>query len=85
VLQLLEQRPDLMLVVGGYNSSNTAHLAELCLNRGVVAYHLEDSGCIDAETGALRHRPIGSKEEVVTTGWLEGVRHIGITAGASAQ
>jgi 4-hydroxy-3-methylbut-2-enyl diphosphate reductase len=83
VLQLLEQRPDLMLVVGGYNSSNTAHLAELCLSRGVVAYHLEDSGCIDIETGALRHRPTGGKEEVVATGWLEGVHHIGITAGAS--
>ncbi len=83
VLQLLEQRPDLMLVVGGYNSSNTAHLAELCLSRGVTTYHLEDSFCIDRETGALRHRPIGGKEEVVATGWLAGVRHIGITAGAS--
>jgi 4-hydroxy-3-methylbut-2-enyl diphosphate reductase len=83
VLQLLEQRPDLMLVVGGYNSSNTAHLAELCLSRGVTAYHLEDSSCIDLESGALRHLPIGGKAEQLVTEWLEGVRHIGITAGAS--
>jgi len=83
VRQLLEDPPDLMLVVGGYNSSNTAHLAELCESRGVRTYHVEDSGCIEVETGALRHRPIGRSEEVVATGWLEGVRSIGITAGAS--
>ncbi len=83
VRQLLEDPPDLMLVVGGYNSSNTAHLAELCESRGVRTYHVEDSGCIEAETGALRHRPIGGSEEVVTTAWLNGVSSIGITAGAS--
>jgi 4-hydroxy-3-methylbut-2-en-1-yl diphosphate reductase len=83
VLQLLEQPPDLMLVVGGYNSSNTAHLAELCCSRGVLAYHIEDSDCIDLESGALRHRPIGGAEAVIAGGWLKGVRSIGITAGAS--
>ena len=83
VRQLLEDPPDLMLVVGGYNSSNTAHLAELCQSRGVRTYHVEDAGCIAVESGALRHRPIGAAEEVVATGWLEGVRSIGITAGAS--
>jgi 4-hydroxy-3-methylbut-2-en-1-yl diphosphate reductase len=83
VLQLLEDPPDLMLVVGGYNSSNTAHLAELCEGRGVRTYHVEDSGCVDLATGVLRHRPIGGSGEVDATGWLEGVRSIGITAGAS--
>jgi 4-hydroxy-3-methylbut-2-en-1-yl diphosphate reductase len=83
VLQLLEERLDVMLVVGGYNSSNTAHLAELCSNRGMRAYHIEDSGCIEVESGALRHRPIGGPEEVRVMGWLDGIRSIGITAGAS--
>ncbi|HTL06066.1 MAG TPA: 4-hydroxy-3-methylbut-2-enyl diphosphate reductase, partial [Gemmatimonadales bacterium] len=83
VRQLLEDPPDLMLVVGGYNSSNTAHLAELCAAHGVRTYHVEDSGCIEVESGALRHRPIGASAELVATGWLEGVRSIGITAGAS--
>jgi 4-hydroxy-3-methylbut-2-enyl diphosphate reductase len=83
VRQLLEDPPDLMLVVGGYNSSNTAHLAELCAAHGVRTYHVEDSGCIEVESGALRHRPIGASAEQVATGWLDGVRSIGITAGAS--
>jgi len=83
VLQLLAQAPDLLLVVGGYNSSNTAHLAELAVSRGVRTYHLEDSSCIELEGGGLRHRPIGSAEEVTATGWLEGVRSLAVTAGAS--
>jgi 4-hydroxy-3-methylbut-2-enyl diphosphate reductase len=83
VIQLLNDPPDLMIVVGGYNSSNTAHLAELCESRGVRTYHIEDSDCVDPEAGSLRHRSIGSREELVETGWLSEVTSIGITAGAS--
>jgi 4-hydroxy-3-methylbut-2-enyl diphosphate reductase len=83
VLQLLEDPPDLMMVIGGYNSSNTTHLAKLCANRGVRTRHLEDASCVELESGALRHRPIGSHQEVLEADWLDGVRTIGITAGAS--
>jgi 4-hydroxy-3-methylbut-2-enyl diphosphate reductase len=83
VIELLADPPDLMLVVGGYNSSNTAHLAELCASRNVPTYHIEDSDCIDPVQGLLRHRPIASRKELVETGWLAGVRSIGVTAGAS--
>jgi 4-hydroxy-3-methylbut-2-enyl diphosphate reductase len=83
VLQLLIDPPDLMVVVGGYNSSNTTHLAKLCASRGVATYHIEDSDCVVLEGGALLHRPIGAREPVSVTGWLDGVRSIGITAGAS--
>jgi 4-hydroxy-3-methylbut-2-enyl diphosphate reductase len=85
VLQLLEESPppDLMLVIGGYNSSNTAHLAELSASRGVPTYHLEDSAAVELDTGALRHRPSAGGAELVSTDWLSGVRTIGITAGAS--
>lgn len=83
VVQLLVDPPDLMLVVGGYNSSNTAHLAKLCASRGVTTRHIEDSDCVNPDTGTLRHRPIGAQAEVEETGWLAGIRSIGITAGAS--
>ena len=83
VLQMLAEPPDLMIVVGGYNSSNTTHLAKLCASRGVKTYHIEDSDCVEPASGALRHRPIGSKQGTSETGWLTGVRSIGITAGAS--
>lgn len=83
VIALLESPPDLMLVVGGYNSSNTNHLAALCRAEGIRTLHIEDSDAIDTDTGAIRHQPGIKLAEVSETGWLEGVRDIGITAGAS--
>jgi len=84
VRQLLQEPPDLMIVVGGYNSSNTAHLAALCREHGVRTYHIEDSDAIDLASGRLRHQPgIKLPEEVMEPGWLDRVETIGITAGAS--
>jgi len=83
VVELLQQPPDLMIVVGGYNSSNTTHLAALCRTRGVRTYHIEDADAVDLSTGQLRHQPAVKASEETVTGWLEGARSIGITAGAS--
>jgi 4-hydroxy-3-methylbut-2-enyl diphosphate reductase len=83
VLSLLEGRLDIMVVVGGYNSSNTCHLAALVAQHGVPTYHIEDAEGVDVGTGAIRHQPVGSKAETVSVGWLEGASTIGITAGAS--
>jgi 4-hydroxy-3-methylbut-2-enyl diphosphate reductase len=82
VLALLEEPLDLMVIVGGYNSSNTCHLAALVHSRGVRAYHIEDADAIDPE-GSVRFQPIGSKQEAREQGWLGEARRIGITAGAS--
>ncbi|HEV7366492.1 MAG TPA: 4-hydroxy-3-methylbut-2-enyl diphosphate reductase [Gemmatimonadales bacterium] len=83
VLALLQEPLDLMVVVGGYNSSNTCHLAALVRQHGVVAYHIEDAEAVDVTTGAIRHQAIGAKSEVVAEGWLGSSSIIGITAGAS--
>jgi 4-hydroxy-3-methylbut-2-en-1-yl diphosphate reductase len=83
VLSLLQEPLDLMIVVGGYNSSNTCHLAALVDQHGIPTYHIEDAEGLDVVTGAIRHQPIGSKSEVVTAGWLGDAGIIGITAGAS--
>ncbi|HEU5170626.1 MAG TPA: 4-hydroxy-3-methylbut-2-enyl diphosphate reductase [Gemmatimonadales bacterium] len=83
VVRLLEEPLDLMVVVGGYNSSNTCHLAALVRHKGVRGYHIEDADCIDAGTGTIRHQPVGSKQEQTESGWLRGVRTLGLTAGAS--
>jgi 4-hydroxy-3-methylbut-2-enyl diphosphate reductase len=84
VLALLNQFPlDLMLVVGGYNSSNTANLARICAER-VPTYHVADDAALTSPN-ELRHKPVGLKAEVTTVGWLplaDPVR-IGLTAGAS--
>lgn len=84
---LIAERPDLLLVIGGYNSSNTGHLVEMAEGR-VPAYHIEGpASLVSAER--IRHRPVGgaagaSRAEVETPDWLpRGPLTIGITAGAS--
>jgi len=83
VLALLQEPLDLMIVVGGYNSSNTCHLAALVQQHAVPVYHIEDADAIDVVSGTIRHQLIGTKTEAVTPGWLGSARIIGVTAGAS--
>ncbi|MDP9204048.1 MAG: 4-hydroxy-3-methylbut-2-enyl diphosphate reductase [Gemmatimonadota bacterium] len=84
VVELLRERLDVMVVVGGYNSSNTISLAALC-SESVRTFHVEDADDIDPVSGIIRHRPLGSKEEVESPDWLPttGPVRVGITAGAS--
>jgi 4-hydroxy-3-methylbut-2-en-1-yl diphosphate reductase len=84
VIALLRERPiDLMLVIGGYNSSNTANLARICA-ASRPTYHIADPDCLVSET-EIHHRPVGSKTEVVATHWLpeNGPVVVGLTSGAS--
>lgn len=83
VKELLQESIDLMLVVGGYNSSNTCALTALAQSHGVRALHIEDSDCIAPAAGTIRHQPVGTKSEVSEGDWLKGATRIGITAGAS--
>ena len=84
VNELLLEPLDVMLVIGGYNSSNTISLALLCAER-VTTYHVSDANCIDVERGTVRHLPPGSTVEIETAGWLRatGPVRVGLTAGAS--
>jgi 4-hydroxy-3-methylbut-2-enyl diphosphate reductase len=84
VKELLLEPPDVMLVVGGFNSSNTISLAMLCAGK-TRTYHIEDAACIDVARGIIRHREIGLKHrEIETLDWLpRGDVRVGLTAGAS--
>jgi 4-hydroxy-3-methylbut-2-enyl diphosphate reductase len=84
VNELLREPLDVMLVIGGYNSSNTISLAALCSEK-VPTYHIEDAACLDVSSGGIRHLPTGSKVEVAAERWLPDRTplRVGITAGAS--
>src|SRR5207244_6039152 len=69
VLKLIAEPLDLMVVIGGYNSSNTTHLAAICHEKA-PAYHLEDASCIDPDAGTIRLRPPGAPQERRVSGWL---------------
>ena len=70
MLTLLNEPLDLMIVVGGYNSSNTTHLAAMSRNRGVRTYHIEDASAIDVESGRMRYQPNVKQPEQVADDWL---------------
>ncbi len=83
VIKLLaEQRLDLMVVIGGYNSSNTCNLARICAAQ-VPTYHVADpEGIVSA--AEIRHRDVASKAELTRSGWLpDGPVVVGLTSGAS--
>src|SRR5678816_4077173 len=72
---------DVMVVIGGYNSSNTQALAQMCAPR-LPTYHIDAPGCI--EDVGIRHRPVRQAVEIVSANWLpEGPVTLGLTAGAS--
>ncbi|MEK7403405.1 MAG: 4-hydroxy-3-methylbut-2-enyl diphosphate reductase [Gemmatimonadota bacterium] len=84
VEELLREPLDTMVVIGGFNSSNTISLAALCAEH-VKTYHVESPEGIDVDAGSVRHRLPGPKHhEATTPEWLgHGAIRIGITAGAS--
>jgi 4-hydroxy-3-methylbut-2-enyl diphosphate reductase len=83
VMALLDaQRMDLMVVIGGYNSSNTQNLARICAAR-LPTFHIAAPEGIRS-AAAIAHRPAGGTREVLSTGWLpDGTVTIGLTSGAS--
>src|SRR5206468_3758888 len=66
VIALLATQPiDLMIVIGGFNSSNTYNLARICA-RTVPTYHIaEPEGLVSATE--IRHKPVGGQQEVTST------------------
>jgi 4-hydroxy-3-methylbut-2-enyl diphosphate reductase len=83
VTALLADHPvDLVLVLGGYNSSNTCNLARICAETRPT-YHIADADGLLSER-AIRHKPVGSKQEATSADWLPaGPVAIGLTSGAS--
>jgi 4-hydroxy-3-methylbut-2-en-1-yl diphosphate reductase len=83
IIDLLREKPvDLMIVIGGYNSSNTCNLARICA-AARPTFHIADPGCL-LSPQLIRHRPVGTKTEATTADWLpSGPVAIGLSSGAS--
>ena len=85
ILEMMKEPPDIMVVIGGYKSSNTNHLAHIC-REYTTTFHIADSQCIDVETRSIRHKPVLDPEasEETVADWLpDGPLTVGLTAGAS--
>lgn len=83
LFELLNGPLDMLLVVGGYNSSNTTHLAEIGEKKGVPTWFIRNAACIRSAAAIARY-DLHEKREVTSSDWLpSGPLQIGITAGAS--
>lgn len=82
MLGLVEEKLDLMVVIGGFNSSNTTQLQQIAIERGIPSYHIDSAARIESGN-RLEHKPLGRDLEV-TENWLpSGEIVVGITSGAS--
>lgn len=83
VAELLEEGDvDVAIVVGGFRSSNTSHLAYMAAQH-VMAFHVEDAACLISRD-AIRHLPPAGPQPVITGDWFpESPCTIAVTAGAS--
>lgn len=74
---------DFILVIGGWDSSNTAHLLEIPHHAGIKSYHINRAECISADN-TITHRTVTG--EIVTEPLLkdgDGLVVLGVTSGAS--
>jgi 4-hydroxy-3-methylbut-2-enyl diphosphate reductase len=79
---LLQKNLDLVLIVGGFNSSNTTHLAEIADGK-LPYYHIERVEDILSKDEIRARSPLTGKVEI-HAGWFgESARNVGITSGAS--
>jgi 4-hydroxy-3-methylbut-2-en-1-yl diphosphate reductase len=82
MFKLVDEQLDLMLVIGGYNSSNTTHLQEISIEHQLPSYHIDSEARILPDN-RIEHKPLG-KDLEITENWLPaGKIVVGVTSGAS--
>jgi 4-hydroxy-3-methylbut-2-enyl diphosphate reductase len=80
---LLKKNADLAIVVGGYNSSNTSHIVELCEEK-LNTYFISSSEKI-ISSKAISHYNLKDKKEIITNDYIPETKPVDIilTSGAS--
>jgi 4-hydroxy-3-methylbut-2-enyl diphosphate reductase len=82
MFDLVKENLSLMVVIGGYNSSNTTHLQEISVEYNIPSYHIDSASRI-GPGNRVEHKPL-DKELKVVENWLpEGEICVGVTSGAS--
>ncbi len=80
--KMLQTPPDLLIVIGGYNSSNTSHLAEMGESK-LPTFFVKNAGKM-LSPQRIHHWDQHRREEIETPNWLpSGPATVGVTAGAS--
>jgi 4-hydroxy-3-methylbut-2-en-1-yl diphosphate reductase len=82
MFQLVDEPLDLMVVIGGYNSSNTTHLQEISIEREIPSYHIDSANRI-GPGNQVEHKPLNQSLTLMENWLPEGPIVVGITSGAS--
>ncbi|MBD2299832.1 4-hydroxy-3-methylbut-2-enyl diphosphate reductase [Nostoc sp. FACHB-87] len=82
MLELVQHELDLMVVIGGFNSSNTTQLQQIAFEKGIPSYHIDSVERIKSGD-AIEHRQLNG-ELAIAENWLPaGKIVVGVTSGAS--
>ena len=79
---LVDKKLDLMVVIGGYNSSNTTHLQEIAVDYNIPSFHIDSAERI-GPGNAIEHKPLHKPIEVQENWLPQGPIVVGVTSGAS--
>lgn len=82
MFDLVDLDLDLIVVIGGFNSSNTTHLQEIAIERGIPSYHI-DSGDRIGPGNRIEHKPLNAALTIMEDWLPAGEITVGITSGAS--
>ena len=83
MFSLVDEDLDMLVVIGGFNSSNTTHLQEIAITNNIESFHIDTPDRISVENNSICHKPLESdlvlKKDFIPDGELT----VGITSGAS--
>ena len=83
MFSLVDEPLDMLVVIGGFNSSNTTHLQEIAISRGLRSFHIDAPERISEVDNTITHMPLG-KSLIMEENFLpSGNVSVGITSGAS--
>ncbi len=82
MLDLVEDQVDAIVVIGGYNSSNTTQLQQIAIDRGIPSYHIDSASRI-LPGNRIEHKPLYQELEIAENWLPPGPLVIGVTSGAS--
>ncbi|MFM7437273.1 MAG: 4-hydroxy-3-methylbut-2-enyl diphosphate reductase [Snowella sp.] len=82
MFDLVKENLSLMVVIGGYNSSNTTHLQEISVEHNIPSYHIDSASRI-GPGNRVEHKPLDKELEIVENWLPEGEICVGVTSGAS--
>ena len=83
MFSLVNEDLDILVVIGGFNSSNTTHLKEIAITNNIESYHIDISDRISVENNSICHKPLESELVLKKNFIPDGKITVGITSGAS--